>query len=49
MNEQSYRIEIRTDHFGTEDTARIYAQQLANTCGGEVTAIFDCENGYEEL
>ncbi|UGT58841.1 hypothetical protein [Nocardia asteroides] len=46
-----YRVEIRANFFGTEDQAHVYAQQLANSCdfGGEVTAIFDAENDYEEL
>ncbi|MGY2119558.1 hypothetical protein ACW9HR_37215 [Nocardia gipuzkoensis] len=44
-----YRIEIRTDFCGTEADAHIQAQRLATMCGGEVTAIFDKLNDYEEL
>lgn len=44
-----YRIEVRTNFFGTEEQVYVHAQQIANDCGGEVTAIFDAENGYEEL
>ncbi|MFF2088545.1 hypothetical protein ACFVVM_32580 [Nocardia sp. NPDC058176] len=44
-----YRIEVRTNFFGTEEQVYVQAEQLARACGGEVTAIFDAENGYEEL
>lgn len=46
-----YRVEIRANFFGTEDEVYAYAQKLASSCGfgGEVTAIFDAENDYEEL
>lgn len=46
---QPYRIEVRTNFNGTEDEAYVRAQEIANSCGGEVTAIFDVDNGYEEL
>ncbi|MGW5517138.1 hypothetical protein [Nocardia africana] len=44
-----FRLEIRTDFTGTEDQARFEAQRLANECDGEVTAIFDVDDDYDEL
>ncbi|MFF5037546.1 hypothetical protein [Nocardia salmonicida] len=45
----NYRVEVRAGFYGTQEQAEIYAQQLANRCSGEVTAIFDIDNDYEEL
>ncbi|MGW5384061.1 hypothetical protein [Nocardia sp. NPDC003963] len=47
--DKPFRIEIRTDFYGTEAQAWIHAQQLANQCFGEITAMFDVENDFEEL
>lgn len=45
----SYKLEIRVAFEGTEAEARAAAQRLANEHGGEVTAIFDVDNGYDEI
>lgn len=44
---QTFRIEVRFDHHGTEESARAAGQTAASSLGGEVTAIFD--EGFEEL
>lgn len=38
---QTYRIEVRFDFTGTEEDARVVAQEAAKKVGGEVTAIMD--------